>query len=115
MNKIELPEKPTEQYLLKRFPTLCPLSCGYEHAAIIRNGAVYTMGVSSSGCLGFGPMLTQSSPPKLVQTLSELRLKILSVSCGKKHCLSLTDFGVSIFSCKILYFFKNFVFNYNDN
>lgn len=76
-------------------PDLRPLSCGFEHAAVVRNSQIYTMGVSSSGCLGLGPLLTQSSPLRLVQTLSELKVKVLSVSCGRKHTVALTDYGVS--------------------
>lgn len=81
---------------MKKFPELRQLSCGFEHAAIIRNGSVYTMGVSTSGCLGLGPLLTQTSPPKIVQTLTDLKVRALSVSCGRKHTLVLTDFGVKI-------------------
>lgn len=97
LNKQELPEGPFEEYIAK-IPDLKPLSCGYEHAAIVRNTNLYTMGVSSSGCLGLGPLLTQSSPPKLVQTLTDLRVKVLSVSCGRKHTLALTDHGVINYS-----------------
>ncbi|KAF5298189.1 hypothetical protein FQA39_LY02613 [Lamprigera yunnana] len=79
---------------INKFPRLEPLSCGYEHAAIIRNGALFTMGIATSGCLGCGPVLSDSSPPKLVNTFSELKVNVLSVSCGKKHCLALTDCGV---------------------
>ncbi|KAK4876051.1 hypothetical protein RN001_012473 [Aquatica leii] len=91
---IDLPEHQSDAAIINRFPKLDPISCGYEHAAIIRNGALFTMGIANSGCLGSGPVLSHSSPPKLVNTLSELRVKVLSVSCGKKHCLALTDCGV---------------------
>lgn len=89
------PEPPTQEATLKQFPDLKSLACGFEHAAIIRNNCVYTMGVSSNGCLGTGPLLTQSSPAKPVQALIDLRVKALSVSCGKKHTLVLTDCGVN--------------------
>lgn len=94
LDTIQLPETPSPPYPFKKLPDLHPLGCGFEHAAVIRNNNVYTMGVSTSGCLGLGPLLTQSSPARLVQTLSELKVKVLSVSCGKKHTLALTDFGV---------------------
>lgn len=66
------------------------------------------MGISNSGCLGLGPLLTQTSPPKIVQTLTDLKVKALSVSCGRKHTLVLTDFGVII-----LIFYIIFVFSYS--
>ncbi|XP_019873194.2 uncharacterized protein LOC109601394 [Aethina tumida] len=94
LDKIEMPDDDIEEMPIKQFPDLHPLSCGYEHTAVIRNSNVYTMGVSNSGCLGLGPLLTQSSPPRLVQTLSDLRVKVLSVACGRKHTLALTDHGV---------------------
>ncbi|XP_057652123.1 uncharacterized protein LOC130891409 isoform X2 [Diorhabda carinulata] len=94
LDTIEPPELPSPIIPIKKLPNLHPLSCGFEHAAIVRNNNVYTMGVSNSGCLGLGPLLTQSSPARLVQTLSELKVKVLSVSCGKKHTLAITDFGV---------------------
>lgn len=80
---------------IRKFPDLRILSCGFEHAAIIRNSDLYTMGAATSGCLGLGPLLTTSSPPKLVKSLSDLKLKVLSVSCGRRHTLALTDYGVS--------------------
>lgn len=105
LEKIPPPEVPIERPKIKKFPPLRQMSCGFEHAAIIRNGSVYTMGISNSGCLGLGPLLTQTSPPKIVQTLTDLKVKALSVSCGRKHTLVLTDFGV--------YFVEHFfVYNY---
>jgi hypothetical protein len=95
LDNVELEEPPEVECLLEKMPDLHPLSCGYEHAAVVRNSCLYTMGVSSAGCLGLGPLLTQSSPPKLVQTLVDLKVKVLSVSCGRKHTLALTDYGVS--------------------
>lgn len=87
-----------EDLPMKSLPDLKPLCCGHEHTAVVRNNWVYTMGISNSGCLGLGPLLTQSSPPTLVQTLSDIKVKALSVSCGRKHTLVLTDFGVFVFS-----------------
>ncbi|CAG9760775.1 unnamed protein product [Ceutorhynchus assimilis] len=75
-------------------PELKMLSCGYEHAAVIRNNCVFTMGVATSGCLGTGPMLTNTSGPRLINTLHELKVTPLSVSCGRKHTLCATDSGV---------------------
>ncbi|XP_045473518.1 uncharacterized protein LOC123679961 [Harmonia axyridis] len=80
--------------LLNKFPDFQTLSCGYDHAAVVRNNMAFTMGVSNLGSLGVGPLLTQSSPPRLVNTLNNLRLKVMSVSCGRKHTLFLTDYGV---------------------
>lgn len=86
-----------DDVILKNLPDLKPLCCGYEHTAVVRNNLVYTMGISNSGCLGLGPLLTQSSPPRLVQTLNDVKVKALSVSCGRKHTLVLTDYGVYSF------------------
>jgi hypothetical protein len=94
LDNVEPAESPEVECLLEKMPDLHPLSCGYEHAAVVRNSCLYTMGVSSAGCLGLGPLLTQSSPPKLVQTLVDLKVKVLSVSCGRKHTLALTDYGI---------------------
>lgn len=47
--------------------------------------------------LGTGPMLTNTSGPRLVNTLHDLKVTPLSVSCGRKHTLCATDCGVSIF------------------
>ncbi|KAJ8917788.1 hypothetical protein NQ315_010694 [Exocentrus adspersus] len=94
LENITLLDIPQQDIPIKKLPDLHPLSCGFEHAAVVRNSQVYTMGVSSSGCLGLGPLLTQSSPPRLVPTLNELKVRVLSVSCGRKHTLALTDYGV---------------------
>ncbi|KAL1494566.1 hypothetical protein ABEB36_010144 [Hypothenemus hampei] len=80
--------------VINRLPDLKLLSCGPEHAAVIRNNSVYTMGVATSGCLGIGPMLTNTSGPRLVNTLHDLKVVPLSVSCGRKHTLCATDCGV---------------------
>lgn len=96
LNQFEKPLNTNlEEVLLPKFPEMRTLSCGYEHAAVIRNGGVYTMGMANSGCLGIGPMLPQSTCPVLVETLVKLKVKALSVSCGKRHTLVLTDNGVS--------------------
>uniref|UniRef100_A0A1Y1KHK1 RCC1-like domain-containing protein n=1 Tax=Photinus pyralis TaxID=7054 RepID=A0A1Y1KHK1_PHOPY len=94
LKNVGVPNCTMQAAYINKLPKLEPLSCGYEHAAVIRNGALFTMGVANSGCLGVGPVLLQSSPPKLVNTLAELKVKVLSVSCGRKHCLALTDCGV---------------------
>lgn len=44
--------EPEDSSVINRLPDLKLLSCGYEHAAVIRNNCVYTMGVATSGCLG---------------------------------------------------------------
>lgn len=87
------PVKPT----IRPLPDLKPLSCGFEHAVVVRNGDAYAMGVSASGCLGLGPLLSQSSPPRLLKTLSEMKVRVLSVSCGRRHTLAITDYGVRDF------------------
>lgn len=97
MERIKTPERPLRGTNINKFPNLSPLGCGYEHIGVIRNNNLYTMGVSSAGCLGLGPLLTQNSAIKLVTTLSDLKLKVLSVTCGRKHTLTLTDFGVSTY------------------
>lgn len=98
MEKIQPPEKPAIDLNINKFPTLSPIGCGYEHIGVIRNNNLYMMGISSSGCLGLGPLLTQSSPVRQVSTLSELKVKVLTVTCGRKHTLALTDYGVIIFT-----------------
>lgn len=97
LENVEIPDWPIEEKEpIKKFPDLKPICCGNEHAAIVRNNCVFTMGIANSGCLGLGPLLTQTSPPRLVQTLADLKVKVLSVSCGRRHTLALTDFGVKI-------------------
>lgn len=44
--------KQKEEKTINRLPDLKVLGCGYEHAAVIRNNCVYTMGVNAAGCLG---------------------------------------------------------------
>lgn len=95
MKSIDTPVYATSGPPIKNLPDLCPLSCGFEHAAVIRNNDLYTMGVATAGCLGLGPLLSPSSVPKMVNTFAELKIKVLSVGCGRKHTLALTDFGVS--------------------
>lgn len=91
-----MPDMPVNnEKRLAHFPDFKPLSCGFEHAAIIRNRCIYTMGISNSGRLGLGPLLTPNSSPALVQMLKDMKLRVYSVSCGRKHTLALTDFGVS--------------------
>ncbi|XP_060528037.1 uncharacterized protein LOC132703033 [Cylas formicarius] len=91
----DVPDKISEDIsVIKNFPDLRLLSCGYEHAAVIRNTSVYTMGVSSAGCLGMGPLLTHTSPPRLVNTLRDLKVIALSISCGRKHTICAADCGV---------------------
>lgn len=102
LDAIESPEiqqsSATIERQLAKYPEFHPLSCGHEHAAIVRNGNVYTMGMSSSGRLGIGPLLTPNSSPVLVQTLKDMRLRVFSVSCGRKHTLTLTEFGVNLYN-----------------
>lgn len=70
------------------------LSSGYYHVGLIRNSFLYTWGSSSSGCLGFGPMVTKYSLPQQVDVLNCYQVEALSVACGKNHTLVLTNFGV---------------------
>lgn len=95
LESIKGPEEIHHDELLDKFPDFQVLSCGYDHAGIVRNDMAFTMGVSNMGCLGIGPILSQSSPPRLVNTLLNLRVKVVSISCGRKHTLFLTDYGVS--------------------
>ncbi|CAH1985984.1 unnamed protein product [Acanthoscelides obtectus] len=95
LDLVHPPDSPSPEHSAKvPIPDLRPLSCGFEHAAVIRNDVAYAMGVSAAGCLGLGPMLTQSSPPQPVRALAEAGVRVLSVSCGRKHTLALTDYGV---------------------
>lgn len=75
-------------------PSVRPLSCGWEHTALVRNGSIYCVGVSRAGCLGAGPLLAHSSPAKPVHVLQELRIKGISVACGRMHTVALTDHGI---------------------
>ncbi|KAI4462030.1 regulator of chromosome condensation [Holotrichia oblita] len=78
LENTEIPDWPIEEKEpIKKFPDLKPICCGNEHAAIVRNNCVFMMGIANSGCLGLGPLLTQTSPPRLVQTLADLKVKIL--------------------------------------
>ncbi|XP_044753583.1 uncharacterized protein LOC123312995 [Coccinella septempunctata] len=94
LKRVKGPDETHQDKLLDQFPDFQTLSCGYDHAAIVRNDMAFTMGVSNLGSLGVGPVLSQSSPPRLVNTLANLRVKVISVSCGRKHTLFLTDYGV---------------------
>lgn len=94
LERVPTPELLVEPTAIPKFPKLNAIDCGYEHIGVVRNNNLYMMGISTNGSLGLGPLLTQSSPIKLVSTLSELKVKVLTLSCGRKHTLALTDFGV---------------------
>ncbi|XP_064632820.1 uncharacterized protein LOC135491095 isoform X2 [Lineus longissimus] len=72
------------------------IGCGHSHSALIRNGELYTWGRTQDGRLGHGNIATDHvmSLPCKVETLHMLQIKVLSVSCGAKHTIALTQQGV---------------------
>ncbi|XP_012270806.1 uncharacterized protein LOC105694570 [Orussus abietinus] len=70
------------------------LSAGFSHAALIRNGNVYTWGGALHGCLGTGPSISRYASPRAVGLFHDMEVEILSVSCGRCHTLAVTNNGV---------------------
>ncbi|XP_064605669.1 uncharacterized protein LOC135470577 [Liolophura sinensis] len=85
---------PEERRLLALQPW--PIGCGQNHAAIVRNGDVYTFGRSQSGRLGHGDLSPENvaCPITRVESLHMLQIKVLSVACGGEHTVVLTQQGV---------------------
>lgn len=75
---------------------LAPLGCGQTHAAAVKNGELYTWGKNETGRLGHGDTMageTVSLPCK-IETFSMLQIRVISVSCGQKHTMALTQQGI---------------------
>uniref|UniRef100_A0A1B6CWH0 RCC1-like domain-containing protein n=1 Tax=Clastoptera arizonana TaxID=38151 RepID=A0A1B6CWH0_9HEMI len=70
------------------------ISAGNTHVALVRNGSVYVWGHAAYGCLGIGPIISQSVMPTQVPFFYVLGIQVLSVACGKAHTLALTDNGL---------------------
>ncbi|XP_011299545.1 uncharacterized protein ca [Fopius arisanus] len=70
------------------------LSAGYGHAALIRNGNVFTWGSSSHGCLGTVPSISRYGSPQAITVFKAMEMEVLSVSCGRNHTLAVTNNGV---------------------
>ena len=72
----------------------CELAAGYGHAALVRNSGLFTWGRNDHGCLGIGPSMARLSQPRPVLTFNSLRTRVLSVACGQRHTLAITENGV---------------------
>ncbi|XP_063404631.1 uncharacterized protein LOC134688085 isoform X2 [Mytilus trossulus] len=72
------------------------VSCGAQHVGVVRNGDLYTWGRASHGRLGQGDLVPENPTlvPCRVDTLHQLQIKVISVSCGGEHTVALTHQGV---------------------
>ncbi|XP_052092114.1 uncharacterized protein LOC127728604 isoform X1 [Mytilus californianus] len=72
------------------------VSCGAQHVGVVRNGDLYTWGRASHGRLGQGDLVPDNPTlvPCRVDTLHQLQIKVISVSCGGDHTVALTHQGV---------------------
>ncbi|KAI1287344.1 putative E3 ubiquitin-protein ligase HERC1 [Halotydeus destructor] len=73
---------------------------GQAHAAAIKSGVLYTWGESRFGRLGYAVddfQQTFALPSPVTFFTDNVAIAVKSVSCGSKHTLILTDFGV--YSC----------------
>ncbi|KAK0180736.1 hypothetical protein PV327_003090 [Microctonus hyperodae] len=70
------------------------IAAGYAHAALIRNGYIYTWGNSSHGCLGTGPSISRYGAPQPITIFRNMEIEIFNVSCGRCHSLAVTNNGV---------------------
>ncbi|XP_021913956.1 uncharacterized protein LOC110827029 isoform X3 [Zootermopsis nevadensis] len=96
MEKIQLAEDDEDSdHLCPSLPVRAnTLSAGFSHVALIRNGAIYTWGNTAQGCLGTGPTMSRHSCPQQISLFPDLKLEVISVSCGRQHTLSLTNNGI---------------------
>ncbi|XP_046564861.1 uncharacterized protein LOC124273631, partial [Haliotis rubra] len=94
----ELREKKQPVVEMSRKLALQPtiIGCGSQHTAIIRNSDLYVWGLTNSGRLGHGDLVTDNSiaAPSRVETLHMLQMRVLSVACGGEHTLVITQQGV---------------------
>ena len=68
-------------------------SCGYEHTALVDNlGYVWTFGLGVFGALGHGDLHDQLIP-KRIESLLNLNVKIVQVSCGSYYTTGRTEEG----------------------
>ncbi|KAK0092550.1 hypothetical protein PV326_001178 [Microctonus aethiopoides] len=70
------------------------IAAGFAHAALIRNGYIYTWGNSSHGCLGTGPSISRYGAPQPITIFRNMEIEIFNVSCGRCHSLAVTNNGV---------------------
>ena len=64
--------------------------CGESHTvALTKEGEVYTWGGGSLGQLGLGDFYKQSLPIRV----SNLELKVVQISCGKRHSSAVSQDG----------------------
>ncbi|KAK7503604.1 hypothetical protein BaRGS_00005143, partial [Batillaria attramentaria] len=91
-------EDETRRDTLKRHLSLqfSQVACGTCHAAVIRDGDLYTWGRTKLGRLGHGDLVREStvSTPACVQAFQMLQIRVEAVSCGGQHTLAITQQGV---------------------
>ncbi|KAJ3703622.1 hypothetical protein LUZ61_007327 [Rhynchospora tenuis] len=71
------------------------VSCGARHAALLtRNGEIFTWGEECKGRLGHGGTVTDSTQPRVVESLMGPGLNPLEVvTCGEFHTCAVTTYG----------------------
>ncbi|XP_041350104.1 uncharacterized protein LOC121369224 isoform X2 [Gigantopelta aegis] len=77
------------------------IGCQSSHAALIRDGDLYTWGNSRHGRLGHGDLVAEKSVclPCRVETLHMLQIQVRSVACGRNHTVVITNQGVYGWGC----------------
>lgn len=97
------------------------MNAGFSHVALIRNNCVFTWGNAAQGCLGkhavqhresnfsvqfktlkitiifssgTGPTMSRYGSPQLLPTFQNVKVEVLSVSCGRCHSLAVTNNGI---------------------
>ena len=76
-------------------PKISMISCGDNFSIFLsKNGNVYSMGSNNKyGQLGLGDTEIQLSP-KMIPFFQKHKIKIIQISCGYAHTLTLTDKGL---------------------
>lgn len=71
-------------------------SCGNCHAAVVRDGELYTWGCTLHGRLGHGDFVKEGdiSSPTRVPLFHMLNICVEAVACGGQHTLAITHQGV---------------------
>lgn len=86
-------DEETDQYVTGIEEPVMYISAGWKHcAAITASGQLYTWGHGKYGRLGLGHC-KGSATPALVKFPERNPFKVISVSCGESHTVSLDDCG----------------------